>query len=83
MATLLRGYFGKVRNLGQRIGRGAVDFGHSPLHKNIFNTQEKRSELFNSRSYIPGRKWKAFLVGGVFGLIFGTYKYSSVQLFLR
>lgn len=50
--------------LQNKIGR-RTDSAHSPLHKAIFNMEEKRSDLFLDRRRIPGRKAKFVIAVGI------------------
>jgi len=52
MNQILRKYL-NTKDLSRR-----QDMAHSPLHKAIFDTAEKRSKLFPDKRRIPGRKAK-------------------------
>ena len=52
---------------------------HSPLHRAIFDTTEKRSQLFPDKRRIPGRKVKAIVVLWLLSQAWGSKKISDVR----
>lgn len=59
-----------------------TDMAHSPLHKAIFNMEEKRSDLFLDRRRIPGRKAKFLIAAGLLMQFWGMNKLMEIKAFM-
>ncbi|KRX06912.1 hypothetical protein PPERSA_07075 [Pseudocohnilembus persalinus] len=60
-----------------------TDQAHSPLHKAIFNMEEKRSQLFLDRRRIPGRKAKLLVALGILCQFWGMQQLTEVKNFQK
>lgn len=58
------------------------DMAHSPFHKAILDTEEKRSKLFPDRRRIPGRKAKLLLSISVLLQMWGIGKIIEIKKFM-
>ena len=59
------------------------DMAHSPLHKAIFDMEEKRSSLFLDRRRIPGRKAKFLIALALLLQFWGMKKLVEVKQFFK
>ena len=64
-------------------GLRRADEAHSPLHKAIFNMEEKRSNLFVDKRRIPGRKAKVFIAIGILLQLWGVKKIVDIKKFYK
>ncbi len=60
-----------------------ADMAHSPFHKHILSTEERRSQLFPDRRKVPGRKAKSLIVAAIILQIWGAKKILEIRQFWR
>ncbi len=58
-----------------------VDMANSPFHKAIFETEQRRSQLFPDRRRIPGRKAKFLFALAIVMQVWGLRKLNEIRNF--
>lgn len=60
-----------------------ADMAHSPFHKAIQDTEDKRSRLFPDRRRIPGRKAKLLIAVSLLLQFWGIGKVIEIKKFMK
>jgi hypothetical protein len=71
--NLFRGSF------GAKFAHRRLDMAHSPLAKAIYNTEERRSQLFPDRRRIPSRKAKFVILFAILCQVWGVKKVIEIR----
>lgn len=77
MEQLRNGFLVKSRYLRR------YDMAHSPFHKHILNTEERRSQLFPDKRKIPGRKAKCLITVAIVLQIWGAKKVVEIRQYWK